>query len=148
MVISAYQWYIFAHHNLWLILFLYHKWNEYIFSTLGACSSKGRIVILGQIVSTSGQMFRSDFCPQDEIFRPGMPFRPLDEQALSHVHQNGWDSMGWGHLKPQICDFSRHMKGWTYLDFLFTGNFFIANATKWIGPILFIFAPLLLAAGN
>ena len=63
--------------------------TEYIFSTLGACSSKGRIVILGQIVSTSGQMFRSDFCPQDEIFRPGMPFRPLDEQALSHVHQNG-----------------------------------------------------------
>ena len=25
----------------------------------------------------------SDFRPQDEIFRPGMPFRPLDEQALS-----------------------------------------------------------------
>ena len=48
-----------------------------------ACSSKGRIVILGQIVSASGQIFRSDFRPQDEIFRPGMPFRLLDEQALS-----------------------------------------------------------------
>ena len=23
-----------------------------------------------------------DFCPQEEIFRPGMPFCPLDEQAL------------------------------------------------------------------
>ena len=50
---------------------------------LGDCSSKGRIVILGRIVSASGQIFRSDFRPQDEIFRPGMPFRPLDEQALS-----------------------------------------------------------------
>ena len=49
--------------------------------TLWACSSKGRIVILGQIVSASGQIFRSDFRPQDEIFRPGIPFRPLDEQA-------------------------------------------------------------------
>ena len=43
--------------------------------TLWACSSKGRIVL------ASGQIFRSDFRPQDEIFRPGMPFRPLDEQA-------------------------------------------------------------------
>ena len=51
--------------------------------TLRACSSKGRIVILGRIVSASGQIFRSDFRPQDEIFRPGMLFRPLDEQALS-----------------------------------------------------------------
>ena len=40
------------------------------------------LIILGQIVSASGQIFRSDFRPQDEIFRPGMPFRPLDEQAL------------------------------------------------------------------
>ena len=45
---------------------------------LRACSSKGRIVILGRIVLASGQIFRSDFRPQDEI-RPGMPFRPLDE---------------------------------------------------------------------
>ena len=36
--------------------------------TLGACSSKGRIV------SASRQIFRADFRPQDEIFRPGMPF--------------------------------------------------------------------------
>ena len=50
--------------------------------TSRACSSKGRIVILGRIVSASGQIFRSDFRPQDEIFRPGMRFRPLDEQAL------------------------------------------------------------------
>ena len=49
---------------------------------LGDCSSKGRIVILGQIVSASGQIFRSYFRPQDKIFRPGMPVRPLDEQAL------------------------------------------------------------------
>ena len=49
--------------------------------SLRACSSTGRIVILGRIVSASGQIFRSDFRPQDEIFRPGMPFRPLDEQA-------------------------------------------------------------------
>ena len=48
-----------------------------------ACSSKGRIVILGRIVLASGQIFRSNFRPQDEIFRPGMPFRPLDEQAQS-----------------------------------------------------------------
>ena len=46
-----------------------------------ACSSKGRIIILGRIVSASGQIFRSDFRPQDKLFRPGMPFRPLDEQA-------------------------------------------------------------------
>ena len=59
--------------------------TEYIFSTLGACSSKGRIVILGQIVSASGQIFRSYFCPQDEIFCPGMPVRPLDEQALGDI---------------------------------------------------------------
>ena len=51
--------------------------------TVWACSSKGRIVILGRIVSASGQIFRSDFRPQDEIFRPGIPFRPLDEQALN-----------------------------------------------------------------
>ena len=51
--------------------------------TLRACSSKGQIVIWGRIVSASGQIFRSDFRPQDEIFRPGMPFRPLDEQAPS-----------------------------------------------------------------
>ena len=44
---------------------------------LRACSSKGQIVILGRIVSASGQIFRSDFRPQDEMFRP------LDEQALS-----------------------------------------------------------------
>ena len=42
-------------------------------------TSKGRIVILGQIVSASGQIFRPDFCPQDKIFWPGMAFRPLDE---------------------------------------------------------------------
>ena len=52
---------------------------------LGDFSSKGRIVILGQIVLASGQIFRSDFRPQDEIFRPGMPFRPLDEQALDEI---------------------------------------------------------------
>ena len=46
---------------------------------LGDCSSKERIVILGQIVSASGQIFRSDFRPQDEIFRPGMAYRPFDE---------------------------------------------------------------------
>ena len=51
--------------------------------TLRACSSKGQNVILGRIVSASGQIFRSDFHPQDEIFRPGMQFRPLDEQAPS-----------------------------------------------------------------
>ena len=56
---------------------LIENWNQYF----RACSSKGRIVILGRIVSASGQIFRSDFRPQDEIFRPGMPFRPLDEQA-------------------------------------------------------------------
>ena len=48
-----------------------------------ACSSKGRIVILGRIVSASGQIFRYDFRPQDEIFRPKMTIRPLDEQALT-----------------------------------------------------------------
>ena len=47
-----------------------------------AYSSKGRNFILGRIVSASGQIFRSDFRPQDEIFRPGMRFRPLDEQTL------------------------------------------------------------------
>ena len=51
-------------------------------NALWACSSKGRIVILGRIVLASGQIFRSDFRPQDEIFRPGMPFLPLDEQTL------------------------------------------------------------------
>ena len=50
---------------------------------IGDCSSKGRIVILGRIVSSSGQIFRSYFRYQDEIFRPGMPFRPLDEQSLT-----------------------------------------------------------------
>ena len=58
------------------------RWEINLKITLRACSSKGRIVILGRIVSASGQIFRSDFRPQDEIFRPGMPFRPLDEQAL------------------------------------------------------------------
>ena len=58
------------------------KATGYIVMTLRACSFKGRIVILGRIVSASGQIFRSDFRPQDEIFRPGMPFRPLDEHAL------------------------------------------------------------------
>ena len=56
--------------------------------TLRACSSKGRIVILGRIVSASGQIFRSDFRPQDEIFRPGMPFRPLDEQAPRDIAES------------------------------------------------------------
>ena len=58
-----------------------------------ACSSKGRTVILGRIVSASGQIFRSDFRPQDKIFCPGMSFRPLDEQALSvivHVLKKQW----------------------------------------------------------
>ena len=45
-------------------------------------SSKGRIVFLGRIVLASGQIFRSDFRPEEEIFRPGMAFCPLDEQAL------------------------------------------------------------------
>ena len=45
-------------------------------------SSKGRNGIWRRIVSASGQIFRLDFRPQDEIFRPGMEFRPLDEQAL------------------------------------------------------------------
>ena len=58
-------------------------WPERTLRSQWACSSKGRIVILGRIVSASGQIFRSDFRPQDEIFRPGMPFRPLDEQAPS-----------------------------------------------------------------
>ena len=49
---------------------------------LRACSSKGQIVILGRIGSASGQIFRPDFRPQDEIIRPGMAFGPLDEQAL------------------------------------------------------------------
>ena len=52
-----------------------------------AFSSKGQIVILGRIVSASRQIFRSDFRPQDEIFHPRMPFRPLDEQALSALNQ-------------------------------------------------------------
>ena len=52
---------------------------------LGDCSSKGQIVILGRIVSASGQIFRPYFRPQDEIFRPGMPVRPLDEQALGDI---------------------------------------------------------------
>ena len=56
--------------------------QDYFRATVRACSSKGQIVILGRIVSASGQIFRSDFRPQDEIFRPRMPFRPLDEQAL------------------------------------------------------------------
>ena len=55
------------------------KYTFTMYWPLGACSSKGRIVILGRIVLASGQIFRSDFRPQDEIFRPGMPFRPLDE---------------------------------------------------------------------
>ena len=59
--------------------------SKELLKTQGACSSKGRIVILGRIVSASGQIFRSDFRPQDEIFRPGMPFRPLDEQALTLI---------------------------------------------------------------
>ena len=33
----------------------------------------------------SGQIFRADYCPQDEIFRPGMAFRPLDSSRLSHT---------------------------------------------------------------
>ena len=39
------------------------------------------MVILGRIVAASGQIFRSDLRPQDEIFRSGMPFRLLEEQA-------------------------------------------------------------------
>ena len=42
-------------------------------------STKGQIGILGQIVLALGQIFRPDFLPQDEIIRPGMAFRPLDE---------------------------------------------------------------------
>ena len=38
---------------------------------------------MGRIVSASGQIFRYDFRPQDEIFRPKMTIRPSDEQALS-----------------------------------------------------------------
>ena len=38
---------------------------------------------MGRIVLASGQIFRSDFRPQDEIFRPKMTIRPLDEQALN-----------------------------------------------------------------
>ena len=67
----------------------------YPISTVGFCTFfpenfgqpyyiyEGRVVILGRIVSASGQIFRLDFRPQDEIFRPRMPFRPLDEQALT-----------------------------------------------------------------
>ena len=55
------------------------RWEINLKITLRACSSKGRIVILGRIVSASWQIFRSDFRPQDEIFRPGTAFRPLDE---------------------------------------------------------------------
>ena len=47
--------------------------------TLWVYSSKGQNGILGRIVSASGQIFRPDFRPQDEIFRPGMAFCPLDE---------------------------------------------------------------------
>ena len=46
---------------------------------LSIYTSKGRIEILGRIVSATRQIFRPDFRPQDEIFRPGMAFRPLDE---------------------------------------------------------------------
>ena len=49
------------------------------FQALRVYSSKGRNGILGRIVLASGQIFRPDFRPQDEIFRPGMAFRPLDE---------------------------------------------------------------------
>ena len=62
---------------------------------------KGRIVILGRIVSASGQIFRSDFHPQDEILRPGMQFCPLDEQALSvgmaskRRHFSSWKDSWW-----------------------------------------------------
>ena len=62
-----------------------HESSTAISVALRACSSKGLIVILGWIVSASGQIFRSDFRPQDEIFRPGMRFRPLDEQTLTDV---------------------------------------------------------------
>ena len=41
--------------------------------------SKGRILILGRTVLASGQIFRPYCRPQDEIFRPGMAFRPIDE---------------------------------------------------------------------
>ena len=64
---------------LWKFLSRVHFGRIQINLFLRACSSKGRIV------SSSGQIFRSDFRPQDEIFRPGMPFRPLDEQALTEI---------------------------------------------------------------
>ena len=42
--------------------------TEHVEMTQRACSSKGRIVILGRIVSASRQIFRADFRPQDETF--------------------------------------------------------------------------------
>ena len=45
--------------------------------TFWACSSKGKIGITGRIVSASGQIFRPDFCPQDEIIWPRMAFGSL-----------------------------------------------------------------------
>ena len=46
---------------------------------LWVCTSKGRIVILEQIVSASGQILRPDFRPCDEMFWRRMAFRTLDE---------------------------------------------------------------------
>ena len=50
--------------------------------------------------------------------------------------------MGWGHIKPRICDFLQHMKRWTKLDFLFTIDFFAAYSIIQVDPTLFHFAPL------
>ena len=70
-------------HLLWPLIAIDKSRLKIEAMKLRACSSKGRIVILGRIVSASGQIFRSDFRPQDEIFRPGMPFFHSDEQAHS-----------------------------------------------------------------
>ena len=48
-------------------------------------TSEGRIFILGQIVLASGQIFRPEFCPQDELIWPGMAFRPLNVEVQSEA---------------------------------------------------------------
>ena len=57
---------------------------------LWACSSKGRIVILGRNISSWGRKSHLKICPEAETIRPKMTIRPLDEQALK-VWQNTLD---------------------------------------------------------
>ena len=56
-------------------------------STLRACSSKGRIVILGRNISSWGRKSDLKICPEAETIRPKMTIRPLDEQALRDISQ-------------------------------------------------------------